>query len=208
MRLIKNRFEAFSDGVFAIIVTIMVLNIPLPNAFDWKHVFALIISIFVYFITFFVVGFFWHLHYEVFHDIEKISTKTGWRNILFLFSISLMPVFTKWVIENPGQAVPAVGYALVFILVNFSFQFLRRSLDSRSQDGPQDVVAIVRSGRGGIWICAAVLIILMAFFAPMASSIVLIGFPFVFSVMNLWLEREHPDERKKRFKEKAQKKNS
>lgn len=197
MKFNKMRLEQFSDGVMSIIVTIMVLNIPLPRSFTFKAVAALLVSVAVYFITFFVVGFFWHQHYRLFHRIEKVSTTVIWRNLLFLFALSLMPVFTKWVIEDLGAVVPAVGYAVVFIFVLLSFQSLFagaiKSHSGHSLRIPRRFKVLFFT----TWAALSAATIVLCFVEPLAASALLIGLPLLFSLNNLWFERPH--RRRSRF---------
>lgn len=106
MRIEKNRIEAFSDGVMAIIVTIMMLNIPLPGSYSRESLTAFLFNIAVFFVSFIVVGAQWVKHLQLFTMCRDISEKVLWRNLLHLFFLSLMPLFTKWIMENPGRVLP------------------------------------------------------------------------------------------------------
>ena len=117
MDISKNRLEAFSDGVIAIIITIMVLDIPMPKSFTFNGIKTVLTSFFIYFISFIVVGSQWFKHNYLFSICNKISIKVVWRNILYLFFLSLMPYFTRLIIEYPKQVVPAIGYDIVFLLL-------------------------------------------------------------------------------------------
>lgn len=121
MKLTKRRVESFSDGVISIIITIMVLSIPLPYQLDMVGVRSLLFSIFVYFISFIVVGTFWRQHHLVFSYIDDITTQVVTYNILFLFFLSLIPIFTKWVMHHPDALIPVIGYALVYLLTWSSY---------------------------------------------------------------------------------------
>ena len=209
MKFSKYRVEQLSDGVMSIIVTIMVLNIPLPHRFELSDMISLLMSVLVFFVSFFVVGFFWHQHYGLFHRIEEITTMISWRNMLFLFSLSLMPVFTKWVIENLGEVVPAVGYAIVFLLVNLSFQFLFSSAMKHSgvknPEFPGNFPYIFIT----IWVIVIGGIIVLCFFLPLVASILLIGLPLLFSLSNLWFEHPHKEgKRLAAFREKHPEQNN
>lgn len=196
MKFSKYRLEQFSDGVMSIIVTIMVLNIPLPHHFAFSDLFSLLTSVLVYFVSFFIVGFFWHQHYRIFHMIDEISSMISWRNMLFLFSLSLMPVFTKWVIENMGKVIPALGYAIVFIFVNLSCQLLLSC--ARKQSGEKDFhmprkFFIIFSCS---WILVSSGLIVLCFLQPLIASVLLIGLPLLFSLSNLWFEHPRRENRR------------
>lgn len=189
MKFAKNRVEAISDGVIAIIMTIMVLNIPLPASFDAAHVLGLLASVLVFFVSFFVVGFFWHQHYRLFHDVKEVTGPMSWRNLLFLFALSLMPVFTKWVIGNLGQVVPAVAYAMVFLLVNICYQFMFSSFITDEHRARMAEMGFGAWKHLVIWAVIVVAVIVLSLFLPLVASILLIGLPLIFSLINLWMER-------------------
>ena len=197
MKFTKSRLEQFSDGVIAIIVTIMVLNIPLPKTFGFEEIMSLLASVLVFFASFFIVGFFWHQHYRLFANVEEITSTVSWRNYLFLFSLSLMPLFTKWVIENFGEVVPAVGYVIVFMFVNASYMFLHSSMMS-----DEDKKHLKSHGKlvwihDIIWVLATIGTIAFSFFYPMIASVLLLGLPLFFSLASLWDEREDHTERRR-----------
>lgn len=191
----KSRLETFSDGVIAIIITIMVLNIPLPDQFDLAQILGLLKSIFIFFASFFIVGSHWSSHHIVFEKVQVVSNTLIWRNLLFLFSLSLIPIFTKWVMQHPAEVVPALGYDIVYLLVAVSYQFMWSSVVGYKK--PQGLNRVRQGGRArllikrwGIMIIAFTATIALTFFYPRFSLIVFIGFPLVFSLLNLVFERE------------------
>lgn len=196
MKIAKNRLEAFSDGVIAIIVTIIVLNIPIPNNFDTASIYGLINSIVVYLVSFLVVGNFWNQHRRLFDELEHVSNRVVWINIIFLFFLSLVPLFTKWVIQNPNAVVPAVGYAIVFLCVNLcvSFMFLLiipiKLFEHKYNLYPRIFMLPV----------IILIIISIAFYYPRISIIMFIGLPVASSVLNLLFEvdPQHHERQKRR----------
>lgn len=190
MKIKKNRLEAFSDGVMAIIVTIMVLNIPLPSKFELNDILSFLASILVFFISFFIVGFFWHQHYRMFHDVEEISGKISWRNLLFLFFLSLLPIFTKWVVNNFGEVVPAVGYVIVFLLVNLSNQFMFSCLITDEDKKKWNSVRKFFWIRLVVWVIFIAGAMVLSFFFPRVASVIMIGLPLLISLSNLWFEND------------------
>lgn len=87
----KNRLETFSDGVIAIIITIMVLNIPLPDTFGFPEIAGLLRSILIFFVSFCIVGYFWSSHHFMLEQIPEVSNTLVWRNLLFLFFLGPHP---------------------------------------------------------------------------------------------------------------------
>jgi uncharacterized membrane protein len=194
MKISKQRVEAFSDGVIAIIVTIMVLNIPLPKSFAFSAVKGFLDSIFVFFASFFIVALQWNKHRHLFDNLEKVTNKIVWRNFLFLFFLSLMPIFTKWVMQNPDEVIPAISYDILFLLLNISYMFMFNCglidvVDREQRD--------FREGRKASWmifvavIFITIVIFVLSFFYPRISIVFFIGLPVASSLLNLWMENRH-----------------
>jgi len=203
LKFSKNRLEAFSDGVIAIIITIMVLNIPLPDKFELNDIMGLLGSILVFFVTFIVVGSQWINHHHLFDGVSTVSNKIIWRNILYLFFLSLMPIFTKWVMKNPDAVVPAIGYDIVFLLVNYSYHLIWHCLihENGDKDNHKELEKSDFEGkylwqRFAIMIVIIVAIIILSFFYPRISLIFFIGLPVTSSMFNLVFEnnRDHKRE--------------
>ncbi len=200
LKLSKNRLEAFSDGVIAIIITIMVLDIPLPEIFTLNEILRFLSSILVFFVSFFVVASQWSKHHQLFSNIHNMSNKIVWRNFLYLFFLALMPLFTKWVMQNPDEVIPAIGYDLLFLFLNISYQFIRSSaFDEKENLEMKAEIAKLRTMRRFPWfhfiIMFAVLgaIIVFSFYYPRISLIFFIALPVGSSLFNLVFENDRAD---------------
>lgn len=192
MKLSKNRLEAFSDGIIAIIITIMVLNIPLPDKFGFEDIMRLLGSILVYFVSFFIVGAQWSYHHMLFEKLQHVTNKIIWRNFLFLFFLSLMPIFTKWVIQHPNETVPAIGYDVLFILVSLSYHLIRNSAmnDEGYSDFRKEMERIKEKGTNSflhiiIMIAVILGIIVLSLIYPTISILFFIALPVASSLNNL-----------------------
>ena len=192
----KNRVETFSDGVIAIIITIMVLDIPLPDAFGVAEITGFLRSLLIFLVSFLIVGSHWSNHHFLFSTIEEVSNTILWRNLLFLFFLSLIPIFTKWMILHPDEVVPALGYDLVYLLVHLCDNLIWASaLKQTKNEKIYEQVASVKNARrnrwwGGLIIGGGIIAILaLSFYYPRFSLIFFIGFPASFSLVNLFLER-------------------
>ncbi len=119
-----TRLAAFSDGIMAIIITIVVLEIPTPKVIDTENILALLFNILVFFVTFIVVGSQWIKHHFIFDKCEHVTNKILWLNIIYLFFLSLSPLFTKWIMENPSKIIPAVSYNVLSVAILLSFRAL------------------------------------------------------------------------------------
>lgn len=124
----KTRLEAFSDGVLAIIITIMVLEIKVPEGHDWGTLKPLLPKFVSYVISFLLVGIYWGNHHHLLHSVKKVNSGIMFSNLLLLFSLSLVPVATGWVGENHHQPVPVVLYSIVSILCGIAYTLLQRCI--------------------------------------------------------------------------------
>lgn len=124
----KTRLEAFSDGVIAIIVTIMVLEFKIPNEATWaalKHLFPLFLT---YMLSFVFVGIYWTNHHHLFHVVHKINGKILWANLHLLFWLSLTPFATAWVGENNFAGLPVAFYGVVLLFSALAYFILTLAL--------------------------------------------------------------------------------
>ncbi len=120
----SGRLEAFSDGVLAIIITIMVLELKVPEDASFSSLHPIFPKFLSYIMSFIYVGIYWNNHHHLFHAIERINGKILWANLLLLFTLSLIPFTTAWMGETHMQQDPVALYginllccAVVFLLV-------------------------------------------------------------------------------------------
>jgi uncharacterized membrane protein len=124
----KQRLEAFSDGVLAIIITVMLLEMKVPigdHLSDLKNVWPLFLS---YILSFVYVGIYWNNHHHFFHLVEHVDGKVMWSNLLLLFSLSLIPFASGWMGENHFTTMPVVLYGIVLFMSAISFNIMVKSL--------------------------------------------------------------------------------
>lgn len=124
----KNRLEAFSDGIIAIIITIMVLEFDIPNDSSWIALWELWPVFVSYALSFFLVGLYWSSHHHLFHKAEKVNNKILWVNLLNLFFLSLTPFATAWMGENSFGSPAVTLYAVVLTLTVISYLILVHQL--------------------------------------------------------------------------------
>src|SRR5215213_7521571 len=124
----KGRLEAFSDGVIAIIITIMVLEMKAPHSDDLnslKPVFPVFIS---YLLSFINIGIYWNNHHHMMHLVQRIDGKVLWANLHLLLWLSLVPFATAWMGENHFTAVPVAVYGVVLFFAGVSYSVLAYTL--------------------------------------------------------------------------------
>jgi uncharacterized membrane protein len=124
----KGRLEAFSDGVIAIIITIMVLELKVPHATDLAALAELIPVFLSYVLSFIYVGIYWNNHHHMLHAARRVDGRVLWTNLHLLFWLSLFPFATAWMGENHFSAVPAAVYGAVLLAASIAYAILQRTL--------------------------------------------------------------------------------
>jgi uncharacterized membrane protein len=145
-RMEKNRLEAFSDGVIAIIITIMVLELHVPHTTDFSALKELLPVFLSYVLSFIYVGIYWNNHHHMFQAVERVSGGILWANLHLLFWLSLFPFTTGWVGENHLVATPVAVYGVVLFMAAVAYKILQQAIICRQ--GPGSVLA---RAVGGDW---------------------------------------------------------
>jgi len=142
----KNRLEAFSDGVFAIIITIMVLELKAPRGTDLASLQPLIPDFLSYVLSFVYLGIYWNNHHHLLHSTRGVSAGVLWGNLHLLFWLSLFPFFTAWIGENHVAATPVAFYGGVLLLAAIAYYILQRAIIA--QQGPN---SLLKAALGSDW---------------------------------------------------------
>lgn len=124
----KGRFEAFSDGVIAIIITIMVLELKVPHGVELAALKPLIPVFLSYVLSFVYVGIYWNNHHHLLHAVTSVTGPILWANLHLLFWLSLIPFVTGWMGENHLAAVPVALYGVVLVMSAVAFTLLAHLL--------------------------------------------------------------------------------
>jgi uncharacterized membrane protein len=159
----KGRLEAFSDGVIAIIITIMVLELKVPHGDSLAALQPLIPVFLSYLLSFVYVGIYWNNHHHLLHASNKVSGTALWANLHLLFWLSLVPFATGWMGENHWGPLPVALYGFILLMAGLAYYLLARVLVS--QHGPDSSLAqaLGRDVKGLISIIAYLLAITLAF---------------------------------------------
>ncbi len=128
----KNRLEAFSDGVLAIIITIMVLEIKLPKDASWRALESLLPVLESYLLSFIYIGIYWNNHHHLIHSTRRVNGKILWANLHLLFWLSLVPLATRWNGENNFTETTMALYGLILLMSGFAY-FILQSIIIKSQ---------------------------------------------------------------------------
>ncbi|PNY81412.1 TMEM175 family protein [Deinococcus koreensis] len=130
----KSRLEAFSDGVLAIIITIMVLELRVPEGHGWADLSALWPKFLSYLISFIYVGIYWNNHHHVLHTVRRVNGSVLWANLHLLFWLSLLPFVSGWAGESRFAPEPLTAYGVVAMLAGLAYTLFIRAL-LRSDSG-------------------------------------------------------------------------
>ncbi len=122
----KTRLEAFSDGVVAILITIMVLELRLPAGADWHALRSLTPTFLAYVMSFIYLGIYWNNHHHLFHLVDRVTGGILWANLHLLFWLSLVPFVTNWMGDHGGDSLPTAIYGVVLLCAAIAYTILTR----------------------------------------------------------------------------------
>ncbi len=142
----KSRLEAFSDGVIAIIITIMVLELKVPHGAGLDALSPLMPSFFSYVLSFIYVGIYWNNHHHLLHATKHVTGGVLWANLNLLFWLSLFPFATGWMGENHFAPLPSAIYGFVLLMAAIAYYLLQRCI--MAVDGESSVL---RQALGSDW---------------------------------------------------------
>ena len=124
----KGRLEAFSDGVIAILITIMVLELKVPQGTEWRAVQPIIPTMLSYVMSFVYLGIYWNNHHHMLQTCTRVNGKILWANLHLLFWLSLVPFVTSWTGQNHFAPLPTAMYGAVLIMAAFAYTMLQASI--------------------------------------------------------------------------------
>ena len=165
-----TRLEAFSDGVIAIIITIMVLELKVPHGADLAALKPMIPPFLGYVLSFTYVGIYWNNHHHLLHTAKKVNGAILWANLNLLFWLSIFPVVTGWVGENHGASVPTALYGVVLLLAALAYWALQRTIIAAQGPGSLLRRAVGVDVKGRISPALYALGVLLAFRTPALSQ--------------------------------------
>jgi len=185
----KSRLEAFSDGVLAIIITIMVLELHVPRGVELAVLRPLLPVFGSYVLSFLYVGIYWNNHHHMFHSTHQVSGGVLWANLHLLFWLSLFPFTTGWMGQNHLAPIPTAVYGVVLLMAGIAYYILQHAIIA--QQGPSSLLAaaIGRDWKGK----ASPLLYLAAVFLAFVSPWIANG--IYLTVALLWLVPDRRIER-------------
>lgn len=179
----KTRLEAFSDGVIAIIITIMVLEMRAPEGISWEIIQPLIPKFLSYFLSFLFLAIYWVNHHHLLHTVKKVTSYIMWANINLLFWLSLIPFATAWMGENHFEKYTVTCYAVLALLCGIAYSILQAAIE-KSYANNSELKRIIKHQKykGIISVIAYTLAIPLALYVnPLLSGMIF------FFVSVIWL---------------------
>jgi len=171
----KGRLEAFSDGVIAIIITIMVLELKVPHGTDWSSLTPLFPVFLSYVLSFVFIGIYWNNHHHMLHAIQHVNGKILLANLHLLFWLSLVPFVTGWMGENHFAALPVALYGFVLLMTGFAYLVLARLLAAYEGKDSQLALALGRDYKGKASLLAYAIAIPLSFVKTWMAFIIYVG---------------------------------
>jgi uncharacterized membrane protein len=172
----KNRLEAFSDGVLAIIITIMVLELKIPHGHTFEDLKPLLPVFLSYVLSFVYVGIYWGNHHHLLHVLKKVSSGIIWSNLNLLFWLSLIPFATAWMGENNFSGESVAVYAVLLNICGASYYILQQVIVRCCTLTPKMQIAMQKQSKKGIasLVCYTIAIV-FSFFLPIISDVLFVA---------------------------------
>ena len=166
----KTRLEAFSDGVIAILITIMVLELKVPHGTDWDALRPTVFTLLMYLMSFVYLGIYWSNHHHMFHATHQVSGSILWANLHLLFWLSLVPFVTNWMGENHFTSFPTSIYGVVLLAAAISYTILQRRIIAVHGHDSTLARAVGRDFKGKLSIALYVSAVVLAFVHPLIAD--------------------------------------
>jgi uncharacterized membrane protein len=191
----KGRLEAFSDGVMAIIITIMVLEIKVPHGDTLNDLRPLLPVLLSYILSFVYVGIYWNNHHHMLHATTTVTGAMLWANLHLLFWLSLFPFATGWMGENHFTALPTALYGAVLLMAAIAYYLLERTI-IRAQ-GPESILqqAVGRDWKGKLSPLLYVAAIVATLLSPVISQVIFVAVALIWLIPDRRIESVLPRNR-------------
>jgi uncharacterized membrane protein len=185
----KSRLEAFSDGVLAIVITIMVLELKVPHETTWDSLVPVMPVFFSYVLSFVYVGIYWNNHHHMLHTVTHVTGTVLWANLHLLFWLSLFPFVTSWVGENNLAAVPSALYGVVLLAAACAYYVLQQVIIASHGEESTLKRAVGRDWKGKlspiIYVCG----IASTAFSPALAQAIYVSGAIIWLVPDRRIER-------------------
>jgi len=185
----KTRMEAFSDGVLAIIITIMVLELKVPHGEELTALRPLVPAFLSYVLSFVYLGIYWNNHHHLLQAAGHVNGKVLWANLHLLFWLSLLPFVTGWMGENHFASLPSAMYGGVLLMAAVGYWVLARSLVAAEGEKSLLHKAVGKDYKGAISVLVYAIAIPLAFVRPWISQLIFVAVALAWLVPDRRIER-------------------
>jgi len=185
----KGRLEAFSDGVLAIIITIMVLELKVPHGKSVAALAPLMPVFLTYVLSYIVLGIYWNNHHHMFQLCHRINGQILWANLHLLFWLSLIPFTTGWMGENHFAALPTAAYGVVLVGAALSYTLLQTAILKEEGPGSKLAAAVGSDRKGKLSLVMYVLAIPLAFVNQFISDAIYVAVALVWFIPDPRIEK-------------------
>ncbi len=186
----KTRLEAFSDGVIAILITIMVLELKIPHEATMAALTRLIPVFISYLLSFIYIGIYWGNHHHLLHMVRQVTPRIIWANMSLLFFLSLIPFSTGWMGENHFEGLTIAVYAINLLLCAIGFYILQSSIMPHLEHSPHLRDALYKQEKKGYLSLASYTIsIPCAFYFPVISCLIIVFTAIIWVIPDKNIER-------------------
>jgi uncharacterized membrane protein len=185
----KGRMEAFSDGVIAILITIMVLQLAVPRGADLAALLPLVPVLLSYVLSFIYLAIYWNNHHHLLQAVERVNGSVLWANMNLLFWLSLVPFATAWMGENHAAAWPVALYGVSLLMPAIAYYILTRALIALHGRDSVLAAAVGRDFKGVISVVIYAVAILVAFLATWAAQALYVLVAIIWLVPDRRIER-------------------
>ena len=187
----KIRLEAFSDGVLAIIITIMVLELKVPHSSEWNDLKALLPTFFSYLMSFIYIGIYWGNHHHLMYAITKVTSGIILANLNLLFWLSLIPFTTAWMGENHFAPNTIALYSIALLMPAISYTILQAIVIKHHLHPDEFELAHKKqSKKGKISLVCYILSLIFAFITPIVSGIFIVGVALMWIIPDKNIEKQ------------------
>jgi uncharacterized membrane protein len=184
----KTRLEAFSDGVIAILITIMVLELRTPEGHDWSALAPLVPKFSAYVLSFVFIGIYWNNHHHMLHMTQQVTGGILWANLHLLFWLSLVPFSTAWVGETHLAPLPTATYGAVLLLAGAAFNILEYRIIASQGDSSPLKAAVGSDTQGKVSVLLYSIAIPVAFVRPWISALIYLAVALIWLVPDRRIE--------------------
>ena len=185
----RGRLEAFSDGVIAILITIMVLNLRPPDGASLGSLRHMIPQLLVYILSFTFLGIYWVNHHHLLQAVDRISGAVLWANLALLFALSLTPIATAWLGAHPRASGPVIAYGAVLLLSAIAYYVLTLTLLAIHPADSRLAIALERKWKEKLSLVAYVVALPVALVAPLGAYALYVAVAITWLVPDRRIER-------------------